>query len=84
MSIRTKRSKYAIIGLAIGLALDLCIFVFTGLHWKRDWAPIFATTPTLAMVVTLWWGERRGRIPTREEEERPITLFGEKPSSKKD
>ena len=84
MSIRSRRSKYAITGLAIGLALDLCIFVFTGLHWKRDLGPFFATAPTVVMVVALWWGERKGRIPTREEEERPITLFGEKPSSKKD
>ena len=69
----SKRSTYAVVGYGIGLAIGLVIMFFLG--WKHV-GTLLTVPPLLGMVVALWWAEGKGLIPSVEDENRPVTLFG--------
>jgi len=71
------RSTYALVGLASGAAIAVLMYAI-----GNRVPPFLTSLPIIGMVLALWWGERRGRIPTVDEENRPTTLFGNEPTSK--
>jgi len=66
----TSRAVYGVTGWVCGMAVAL-LFYFT---WKAD-VMDFVILPLSTMLLALWYGESTGRIPTREEASRPISLF---------
>jgi hypothetical protein len=70
----SKRSLYALVGYLAGLAPGLALYF----AWKPN-VGLVTTLPLFGMVIALWWGERTHKIPTADEMNRPVTLFGKDP-----
>lgn len=73
----SKRSRYAVVGWACGMAPGLLLYI--------AWEPsqFFLTIPpVVGMCLALWYGEFKGKIPTADELNRPITLFPRDSSTK--
>ena len=72
-----KRLLWMTPGLAVGTALMLAFrFAFGRAAIVADQLPL------LCGLASLWLAERKGKVPTREEAERPITLFGDQGARK--
>lgn len=71
-----RRSTYALIGGALGTLVGFILAFLLGRHREGTLVPL---SGILGMSLTLWWGERKRRIPSVDEENRPITLFGNEP-----
>lgn len=66
------RAVYGVMGWIGGMAVALLLYF----AWKPD-EYLLVSLPLTSMVLALWYGESSGRIPTVEEDNRPITLFPE-------
>jgi hypothetical protein len=74
----SERAIYGVMGWVFGMALGLLLYF--------AWRPsdfLLSFPPPAGMVPALWYGGSTGRIPTPEEDNRPITLFP-KDSSRSD
>jgi hypothetical protein len=73
-----ERVIYAVVGWVSGIALGFLLYL--------TWRPyeIFLTFfPFVGMASALLYGDRRGKIPTSDEINRPIELFPKDTSSKR-
>ena len=67
---RRTRAAYGVMGWICGMAVAL-LFYFA---WKADpWDLVIV--PLSTMLLALWYGESRGKIPSKEEASRPVSLF---------
>ena len=66
----SSRAKYGVGGWVAGSMAGLIPY----LTWKHEWSLLYMPALT-GIILALWWGERKGRIPSRDEAARPITLF---------
>jgi len=64
------RTIYGVMGWICGMA----VAVLLCFAWRPDEFILFYL-PLSTMVLALWYGESRGKIPTAEEASRPISLF---------
>jgi hypothetical protein len=64
------RTLYAIAGYLVGTVVGTIVYF--------AWYPkaVSLTSPALlGGAIALWWGERKGKIRSLDEENRPISLF---------
>ena len=66
------RAIYGVMGWLCGMAVALLLYF----AWKPD-DSMLVFVPLSTMALALWYAESTGRIPTREETSRPITLFSD-------
>ena len=68
------RAVYGVMGWIGGMAVGLLLYF----AWKPD-EYLLVALPLTSMALALAYGESSGRIPTVDEERRPITLFPKDP-----
>ena len=64
------RALYAIVGYLAGTLVGTILYF----AWRPRVA-ILSTPALLGASLALWWGERKGKIRSIDEENRPISLF---------
>jgi len=72
----SKRSIYAIVGWASGMAFGLLLYFA---WWPNE--SLLTFPPLTGMALALWRGEATNKIPAFEEMKRPITPFPKEPWS---